>query len=46
MPRNYIRTESQGEGFGDWLFGGSTNDAQTDRSADIVFLSQVGQDSR
>lgn len=43
VPRNFIQTLSQGEGYGDRLGTSSANNAQSDRSAEIAFITQAGE---
>jgi outer membrane protein OmpA-like peptidoglycan-associated protein len=43
VPRNFIQTASQGEGYGGRLMDSSSNNAQSDRSAEIAFVTQTGQ---
>lgn len=46
VPRNFIQIASQGEGYGDRVMGSSTNNAQSDRTAEIAFLTQTAQGAR
>ncbi len=46
LPRNFVQIGSQGEGYGDRVMGSSTNNAQSDRSAEIAFLTQTSQGAR